>query len=621
MPQRLKTAVRRSFQDRHLYVRLQFGSALGLGVGLILAVTLILDVFSASSTRLGDLLYQVPVATRQIVIVAIDDECLKEIGPLPWSRATLAALVDAIAAASPRVITFDLLLPEPSSEDDVLARALARAHRVVQPVIGVETTSYADARTFPRFDFVLMPASTLRTNNTHLAHATIIPDNDGVVRHMPLVIESNGVYYPTLGLATLAMYQQRALTVRLTERAVIWDAQPIPTDAHGRMKIVFGHPTTRVILPAAAILRGSADTTVLRDSIVLIGVTSSRARNYSTPAWSARRLAAVEVHASVIETIMDKRFLIPQDRLTEIVMIFLIALLAGATLPHFRLLSALALDIIYVLLYLGYAFTLFGRGILVQPLYPLLALALVFIGAMIFRYFAQERRRAALVHLFRRYVAPEAVEQVTRDFDRGSAPLSGVQRRVSVLCIDLRDVSHPPVTFSPKMLFELINQYTALIVARIFQHNGTIVQCTGEQIIAVWNLLLEQSDHARHALSAGIEIREDLAALNQNHLPPLAFRFGMGITTGQVFAGRLDTAPHTEYTVIGEIVSVAERLAVRPERSIFIDEATYAQVGDAFPVRELKPIKLRRRTDPHRIWQVVLTIGGEESVEEWSAEN
>lgn len=621
IPQQLKTALRQSLQDRRLYVRLQFGSALGLGVGLILAVALISDVFSTSSTRLSDLLYQAPAATRQVVIVAIDDASLKEIGPLPWSRATLAMLMDAIAAASPRVIALDLLLPESASEDDRLARALERAPTVVQPVIGVETTRYlSDGRALPRFDFVLAPTPTLRTRNTYLAHATILPDSDGVVRHIPLVIESNGVRYPTLGLAALAMYQQRALDVRLDARAVVWGTQHIPTDSQGLMKIVFVNPTTQVVIPAAAILRGRANTTLLRDSIVLIGATASRAHNYITSAWSARRLASVEVHASVIETILHKRFLIPQDRLTEIVMIFLMAILAGATVPHFRLLSALALTIIYFLLYLGYAFALFSRGTLVQPLYPLLALALVFIGAMIFRYFSQERRREALVNLFRRYVAPEAVEQVTRDFDRGAAPLSGVQRRVSILCIDLRDVNHLATTFSPEALFQLINQYTTLIVTRIFQHNGTIIQCTGEQVIAAWNLLLPQPNHARQALVASIEIKEDLAAFNLNHTPPLACRFGMGVTTGHVLAGRLSSALHTEYTVIGEIVSVAERLAVRPERSIFIDEATYARVGDEFPIREVKPVKLRRQADPYRVWQVILATG-EEIEEEWGTEN
>ena len=70
---RLLTALRQLLQDRRLYLRLQLGSALGLGVGLVLAALLISDVFTAPSTRLSDVIYQTPVATRHVVIVAIDD--------------------------------------------------------------------------------------------------------------------------------------------------------------------------------------------------------------------------------------------------------------------------------------------------------------------------------------------------------------------------------------------------------------------------------------------------------------------------------------------------------------------------------------------------------------------
>jgi adenylate cyclase len=555
---------------------------------------------------LSDLLYQTRPASRQVILIAIDDASLKEIGPWPWSRATLAALVDALTAASPRVLGLDLILPEPLRDDDTLARALARAPHVIQPVVGVEATrDPLTASAFPQFDFVLAPAPTLRTGTTHLASAMIGPDNDGIVRHIPLAIESAGSQYPTFGLAALAAFQKRAPQVRLENRVVVWNEQRIPVDAQGQMKIVFINPATQPVISAAAILRGRADVSALRDRIVLIGITSAALpRHFFTPVSSSQPLSSVELHANVIETLGRDRFLVQQDRLTEIVMIFLMTILAGATLPHFRLLSAFALTIIYFLLYLSYAFALFNNGILVQPLYPLIALLVVFGGAMTFRYFSQERRRAMLARLFRRYVAPESVDQVTRDFDQGALLLGGACRRVSVLCLDLRDLTHLAASVSPEELFQRLNQIATLIVASVFRHNGTITKHTGEEIMAAWNLLLEQPAHARHALSAALEIKEELAALKQTHSAGL--KVGIGITTGEVIAGRLGSAAHVEYTIIGEIISIAERLAVKPERGIFVDAATYAHISEEFPARQVKPIKLRRETDPHHVWQIVL---------------
>ncbi|MCI0477550.1 MAG: adenylate/guanylate cyclase domain-containing protein [Anaerolineales bacterium] len=594
---------------------MQFGSALGLGIGLFFAVVIISDLLGAAPARLSDLLYQAPPASRQVILIVIDDASLKEIGPLPWSRATLAALVDAITAASPRVLGLDLILPDPSRDDDTLARALERAPQVIQPVVGVEATRYPLMKNaFPRFDFVLAPAPALRTGNTRLANAMIVPDSDGIVRHIPLAIESADTQYATFGIAALAAFQKRAPEIRLENRTAVWNTQRLPVDAQGQMKIIFASPATQPVISAAAVLRGRADLTALRDKIVLIGVMSSAMpQHFTTPVSSNRRFCSVELHANVIETLLRDRLLLQQDRLTEIVMIFLVAILAGATLPHFRLLSAFALTIIYFLLYLGYAFAQFNFGVIVQPLYPLIALLLVFIGAMTFRYFSQERRRATLTRLFRRYVAPEAVDQVTRDFDQGALPLGGVRRQVSVLCVDLRDLTHFAASLSPEALFRLLNQIATLIVAIIFRHNGTITKHTGAEIMATWNLLLEQPDHARQAMYAALEIKDELAKSDQKQIAGL--KMGIGITTGEVIAGRLGSAAHAEYTIIGEIISIAERLAVKPERGIFIDAATYARIGEEFQTREVKPLKLRRETDLHHIWQIVLPSESKEEMD------
>jgi len=614
LPTRLRVSFIRLLQDRRVYLRLQFGSALGLGVGLVLAVAIISNLFGAATLRLSDLLYQTPPASRQVILIAIDDASLKEIAPLPWSRATLAALVDALAAASPRVLVLDLVLPEPARDDDALARALERVPHVIQPVVGAEATRASSIENaFPRFDFVLSPAPALRTANTHLASAMIIPDRDGIVRHIPLAIESAGKQYPTLGIAALAAFEHRASDLRLENQRALWDDRALPVDAQGQMKIIFVNPATQPVISAAGILRRRADVTALRDRIVLIGVTSpTTPQHFLTPAAPNQRLSAMELHANVIETLLRERPLAQQERLTEIVMIFLVAILAGATLPHFRLLSAFALTIIYFLLYLGYAFAQFNLGVLVQPLYPLIALLFVFAGAMIFRYFSLERRRANLTRLFRRYVAPEAVEQVTRDFDQGALPLGGIRREVSVLCIDLRDLTRTGAALSPDALFRLLNEIATLIVAIVFRHNGTITKHTGEEIMAAWNLLLDQSEHARQAMRAATAIKRELDAFAPKQLDARAFKLGIGITTGEVLAGRLGSA---EYTIIGEIVSIAERLAVKPERGIFIDAATWARVGDELPAREVKPLKLRRETDPHHIWQIVLPSESPEETE------
>jgi hypothetical protein len=73
---RLRIEISNRVHDRHLQARLQFGSALGLGVGLLMAATIFSGILGVAPARLSDFLYQSPTPTGQVIIVAIDDASL-----------------------------------------------------------------------------------------------------------------------------------------------------------------------------------------------------------------------------------------------------------------------------------------------------------------------------------------------------------------------------------------------------------------------------------------------------------------------------------------------------------------------------------------------------------------
>ncbi len=320
--------------------------------------------------------------------------------------------------------------------------------------------------------------------------------------------------------------------------------------------------------------------------------------------------------------------LVDQDRLVQIVLVFLVSLLAGATLPHFRSLSAAGLTIIYFLFYLIYAFGKFNDGILVQPLYPALALLLTFAAVITFRYFAEERRRTFVGWLFRRSVAPDDVDRVLEHYDKDALALRGVRRAATILHVDLREFSNLADGLKPEAAIDFMNQYTALIHGIVFRHAGTVVKNAGNGILAVWNLPLEDVHHARGAVRAAMEIKREAAKLRAK-LPkpngqdaPVKINLGFGIATGEAVAGHIGASTRAEYILMGSVVTIAERLAMKPDRGVYIDRATLEQIGDEFQMREANPVRLRRKTDPMSVWEVFepkelgadpATLSGEET--------
>lgn len=604
---RIRSGISRRVHDRRVQTRLQVGSALALAVGLVVSASIFFAPGSTPSL-LSDLLYQPRQSSGNVVIVAIDDASLQQIGNLPWSRATLAALINAIAESQPRVVAMDLLLAESSPSDAALAQAIRRAPRVIQPIIGVNTTRAATNLDAPLlFDIALRPAPALQTENTLFAHTLITPDADGVVRRVAISIDASGQRYPALGIAALEAFQGIALAYDSENDHAALGTMRLPIDREGKMRLNFHSREAARVLSAAAVMQGRADLARLRDRVVLIGVTSPRAAEpLATPlTFGKQSVYPIEIQSDLVETILANHLLVEQDRLTQILVIFLIALLAGATLPHIRWLSAIGLTLLYLVMYLSYAVENFNNGILVRPLYPVSALLLTSAVTMLYRYFSEERRRAFLGRLFHPYVAPETIEQVLDVVEDGTLPLGGARREVSVFYVDLREMSGLSEVLTPEAAMALLNQYVALIVATIFQHGGTVSKQTGDSIIAVWNLPLDQSDHARRAVHAALEIRRRIAQLRKEQSKAATIDIGTGVTTGKVIAGHIGASSRAEYIILGEVVGMAERMALKPDRAVFVDLATRKRIRDELETREVNPVRLRRRTDPINVWQVM----------------
>ncbi len=310
--------------------------------------------------------------------------------------------------------------------------------------------------------------------------------------------------------------------------------------------------------------------------------------------------------------------LIEQDRLVQVVLIFLLALLAGASLPHLGVLSAAGMTLVYLLVYLAYAYQKLDEGILVQPLYPALALALTFAGAMLFRYFAEDRPRALVNQLFRRQVPPEVIERIVRVFDAGAFPLAGARRSATVLCIDWRDFDLLAETLAPPALIQSVNHFLKISAEVVFRHEGILIKESSETLLAVWNLPLDQSHRAGRAVAAALELRGELRAAARAR--KIQIEVGIGIATGSVVAGNIGSGTRGEYGIIGAVATLANRLAGKSARGIYLDGKTAQEIGDEFDLSPSASFHLHGVTEPIAVWRVVEVVEIKDRIEEANQE-
>jgi adenylate cyclase len=168
-------------------------------------------------------------AGAEIVLVAVDEQSLHEVGRWPWPRDTQARLVQAISAGGAKVIGLDIIYAEPESAD--ARRVLDDVHRAAM-VPGAASPALRGLleQTLNHIDTDGQFAESLRTaGNTILALPFVVPETDR--RDNP----SHPA--PVTGAASVPEYLQRSAFMLIRHSGSGSALEPyIAVDQHGPLK-------------------------------------------------------------------------------------------------------------------------------------------------------------------------------------------------------------------------------------------------------------------------------------------------------------------------------------------------------------------------------------------------
>jgi class 3 adenylate cyclase/CHASE3 domain sensor protein len=207
----------------------------------------------------------------------------------------------------------------------------------------------------------------------------------------------------------------------------------------------------------------------------------------------------------------------------------------------------------------------------------------------------------------RRYLAPQVADAVLS----GEAPmaLTSTRRNLSILVADIRGLSSMSERLEPEELIDGVNQHFSLMTDVVFRHGGTMDKYVGDGILSFFGDPIPFEDHAERAVAAALEMRQQLRDLRSHWPlePDEGLNVGIGISTGYVTVGNIGSETRTEYTVIGNHVSLASHLAkIAGEDQIVVSERTLAVPGvkervHSTPLGELEIEGFRRPVDVFEI--------------------
>jgi adenylate cyclase len=578
-------------------------------------VAVLVQPFYSINLWFSDQLFTSQAPSPNIVIAGIDDNTLETYGRwADWPRSLHAQAIDHLSQAGANVIAFDVIFANNSPDDEMLATAMAKAGNVVLGAVGTQVVSQANAEI--TYDSFLLPIASLEQAASNIGDANVVPDVDGTVRRLPLIVESSsGQIYPSLTLAVL----YRLFSIPLPQEyplkngAVNLLARDIPVDASYCLRINFSADNAkRPYVSYGDVISGNFDPSLVKNKIVLIGMTATAEPDTWAVPTSASKIPGVFIHAAAMDTILTARFLTgPSTIATLMIMLLLIGLTAFA-LPrcgtqHWAdIAKGLGITGGLFVAYLVSSFFAFDRGYSLDLFYPLSLLPVVYVANIVHIVVTEQSDKRFVKELFGRYVSPQIAKEIVSRADAGELHLGGEQREVSVFFADIRSFTRISEQLSPEAIVKMLNTYLSVIADAVVQHDGIVNKFVGDSIMAVWNAPQSQPEHALLAVKAAWQAQQKIVELKQNDSQLFPVQFGVGINTGIALAGNVGSAGRSEYTVIGDSVNTVARIcSSTPGGEIWIGAETYNQTKDYIETEKLEPQQVKGKAAPIIVYRVI----------------
>jgi adenylate cyclase len=261
----------------------------------------------------------------------------------------------------------------------------------------------------------------------------------------------------------------------------------------------------------------------------------------------------------------------------------------------------------------------FKNGLIIDLVHPYLALPTVFIACYMYRYVTEFREKLALRGAFAKYLNPKLVEQISEHPE--TLKLGGEKRDVTVMFTDIAHFTSISEKLKPESLVALLNEYFEVMSEVIMEEGGTLDKFEGDAIMAFFGAPVVQPDHALRAARTAIKMRLRLTTLLEKWKkdPPLPggepkpqIDFRCGMNTGEVIVGNMGSSDRFDYTVMGDVVNLGSRLEganKKYETSIMVSQKTAEIIKDAFEMRELDTIKVKGKTEPNKVYELLAPKG------------
>jgi adenylate cyclase len=187
-----------------------------------------------------------------------------------------------------------------------------------------------------------------------------------------------------------------------------------------------------------------------------------------------------------------------------------------------------------------------------------------------------------------------------------SKPAIPERAPVVILFAETRGFTRTSAVLPPPVVLSRVAEFFALVRVAVERHGGTVRNMLNDTLMASF----DGKDGAEHAVQAAQDIQYGFSSVEESWERDYGIRaaVAIGLHAGDTIIGTASSAASAEPLVIGDSVSVAERLLHRARAGEFVLSKSVmdslSAAGSVLAAQPLPPLELPRR-DPIGLFGMV----------------
>jgi adenylate cyclase len=593
-----------------------------------------------------------PQKSKKIVLLNITDSTYNYFKSNYLSRTDLAKINNTLYYLNPEEIFYDIVFPRSStdSSDAKFTHSIKQLGNVYLPVgfnILKRKNSFQWGKGFfynflksgpfknlkeegngsPYFASYALPQNDIFANAAYnTGHISIVRDNDGIIRHCPLIIKIDSLAFPTVSFQMFLDYNKisfnkiiinwgQSIVIPSVKGSYLNKKIVIPIDKHGMSFVPFpDFWKDATNMQVQNLLKYSLNENNLDDLMDYFGGKFIFISDISVGTSDLGQTTVednvplVSVHAALLNAFLTNNFYSEWKALSTVLLIFPLGLVLGF-FSIFKKNIPLYISAVIIIS----ALVLFSFfEIRNFQLFPLItasgAVFVLSVGMILSLNIIISKDQAFIKNAFSKYVPANVVDELLEN--PRMLKLGGEERILTILFSDIAGFTTISENMKSTDLVHFLNDYLTEMTDIIINEKGTIDKYIGDAILAEYGAPMPMENHAEAAVRTALTMQNKIKELNDSWIskgfPNLKSR--IGINTGMVIIGNMGSDRVFDYTAIGDSVNLAARLETANKRYntfIMISEFTYDKLDkNLFKTRLLDIIKVKGKTKAVKVYEV-----------------